>query len=91
MRKVAYYWINSYKLSFLSASNLALSKLTESTIKQIGKIQTLELYSEFVKIYWEQNRLLQEKIYTTLVDLGYLSSMDEFYRINRVTDSIDEP
>ena len=91
MRKVAYYWINSYKLSFLSASNLALSKLTESTIKQIGKIQTLELYSEFVKIYWEQNKLLQEKIYTTLVDFGYLSSMDEFYRINRVTDSIDEP
>lgn len=43
-----------------------------------------------MKIYWEQNKLLQDKIYTVLVDFGYLSSMDEFYRINGVKDNLDE-
>ena len=33
-------------------------------------------------IYFKQNKILERKIYTSLVDLGFLASMDEYYRIN---------
>ena len=56
----------------------------ESCIRKIIEIQTLESHVEFIKLYYKENILLEEKIYNLLIDRGYLSSMDEYYRINGI-------
>lgn len=55
-----------------------------SCFQELEKVKDLKSHFKILQLLFKENSLIEQKIYDKLIEDGYLTSMDEFYRINGV-------
>lgn len=68
----------------LAPSILRAVGFTRRATDKINHTTTfLQFFSDVVNLLMEENSILEKKIYNILIQRGYISSVDEFYKMSR--------
>ena len=82
--KISFFLNNQRGLHFLANSVKGLIRQSESIMRTLNGLNSLETMDNVLLKMYEENELLQNEIYSELINRGYISSVDEFFRINGI-------
>ena len=67
----------------------ALTYTRKATDKLNNKAVFINFFSEIVDLLMNENNTMAKEIYNILIDRGYISSVEEFYKLSRFEHNSD--